>query len=245
VRAVLLLVLVGTAHADDLPSQVVARPPTLPGGMIEIDGAGAYDATRVLGVITLAQPALDLEARWGKSSRTELALATRFDTTLSDRGWSREVAFRLRYAAWRRGDWEVAPALTVPLSFHTGADLTSTIVLGAGVRWHASDTVLVTLGDRLLPEPIRPATAFDIGADAQVALQLAPRLAAVAGAVFGELTIVGQTDRGVAPWHHLPVSLALVYATAHRLDVTVEVHADADHPPDGHGAFVAVARRFW
>jgi len=160
-----------------------------------------------------------------------------------DPGWTRDGSFALAYRAWQRGSVELAPALTVPLSFRSGVDLTSTIVVGAGVRWHVTPSVLLTVGQRLVPLPIRPAVAFDLGADAAVTIQLAPRLAFVGQAVLGEVTIVGQTDRGVAPWHHLASLARIVYATQHAIDVAFEVHGDARDPRNAAGVALAVTRR--
>jgi hypothetical protein len=176
------------------------------------------------------------------TSRLELSLATGFDVH-PDPAWSRDGVFALTYRAWQRDSIELAPSLTVPLSARSGVDLTSTIVLGAGVRWHATPCVLFVFGQRLIPLPIRPAVAFDIGADASVAVQLAQRWAIVGEAVLGEATLVGQTDRGVAPWHHLPAIARVVYASEHALDVAFELHGDARDPRSAAGFAVEITRR--
>jgi len=103
--------------------------------------------------------------------------------------------------------------------------------------------VLLTFGQRLLPLPIRPAVAFDVGADAAVAVQLAPRWAVIGEAVLGEVTIVGQTDRGVAPWHHIASVARVVYASDRALDVAFEVHGDARDPRNQVGFALEITRR--
>jgi len=232
----------GDAAAGDLPPELVARPPTLPDGMIAMTLGAGYDSEHVLGISILSATSLGLEVQRGMTPRLELALASAF-AVHPDAGWSREGSVALAYRAWTGDAFEVAPSLTVPLTARDGVDITSTIVLGAGLRWHASHCVLVTFGQRLVPLPIRPAVAFDLGADAMVVVQLARRVAVVGEAVFGEVTIVGQTDRGVAPWHHLPSLARLVYASPYALDVALEIHGDARDPRNDAGLVVLVTRR--
>jgi hypothetical protein len=207
---VILLILghIAAARADDLPSEVVARPATLPHGVIAITLAGGYETAHVLGIPVVSATTLGVVVQRGMSSRLEMSLGTGL-AVHPDPGWMRDGLFAVAYRAWQRDTVEVVPALSAPLSFHSGVDLTSTIVIGAGVRWHVTSYVLLTFGQRLLPLPIRPAVAVDLGADAAVVIQLRPRWALVAQAVLGEVTVAGQTDRGVAPWHHLaPARLA-------------------------------------
>jgi hypothetical protein len=64
-------------------------------------------------------------------------------------------------------------------------------VLGAELRWHAAPWILVVVGQRLLPLPIRPAVAFDLDADAAVTAQLAQRQAVAAQAVIGRRRACG------------------------------------------------------
>src|SRR5262245_31540244 len=121
-----LLALPRVGAADDLPSQLVARPPTLPGGVLAVSIGDTYDSQRVLGVRTLDRSAAMLGAIWGISDHWELSGATLVEVT-PDARWVREAVVRLAYAAWRRGALELAPSLTLPLSFHTGVDATSTV----------------------------------------------------------------------------------------------------------------------
>lgn len=230
------------AHGGDLPPELVARPATLPAGMIAATLGGGYDSAHVLGISVLSATSLGLEVRRGMTSRLELALATGL-AVHPDAGWSRDGSVALAYRAWTGEVLEVAPSLTIPLTARDGVDITSTIVLGAGVRWHASHCILVTFGQRLVPLPIRPAVAFDLGADATVVVQLAQRVAVVGEAVLGEVTVVGQTDRGVAPWHHLPSLARIVYASPYALDVALELHGDARDPRNDAGVAVLVTRR--
>jgi hypothetical protein len=243
-RLAIALVLgqMATARAEDLPPELVARPATLPHGVVALTLAGGHDSAHVLGIPVLSATTLGLLLQRGMTSRLELSLGTSF-AVHPDAGWTRDGSFALAYRAWQHDSVELAPALTVPLSFRSGADLTSTIVLGAGLRWHVAPCVLVTVGQRLLPLPIRPAVAFDLGADAAVTVQLAQRWAVVAQAVLGEVTVAGQTDRGVAPWHHLASLARIVYAAQHAIDVTLEVHGDARDPRNEAGVAIAVTRR--
>jgi hypothetical protein len=233
---------IGSARGDDLPREVVARPATLPHEMVALTLTGGYDNEHVLGIRVLSATHLGLAVQRGMTSRLEMSLATAF-AVHPDPGWTRDGAFGLAYRAWQRDTVDLAPSLIVPLSFHSGADLTSTIVLGAGLHWHVSRCVLLTFGQRLLPLPIRPAVAFDVGADAAVAVQLAPRWAVIGQALLGEVTIVGQTDRGVAPWHHLASVARVVYATDYALDVAFEVHGDARDPRNQVGFALEITRR--
>jgi hypothetical protein len=231
-----------TARAEDLPPELVARPATLPHGVVALTIAGGYDSAHVLGIPVLSATTLGVLLQRGMTSRLELSLGTGL-AVHPDAGWTRDGSFALAYRAWQRDSVELAPALTVPLSFRSGADITSTIVLGAGLRWHMTPCVLVTVGQRLLPLPIRPAVAVDLGVDAAVTVQLAQRWAVVAQAVLGEVTVVGQTDRGVAPWHHLASLARIVYAAQHAIDVMLEVHGDARDPRNQAGVAIAVTRR--
>lgn len=230
------------ASGGDLPPELVARPATLPAGMIAATLDGGYDTAHVLGISVLSATSLGLEVQRGMTERLELALGTGL-AIHPDPGWSRDGFAALTYRAWSGGSIELAPSLTIPLTARDGVDVTSTIVLGAGLRWHASRCVLVTFGQRLVPLPIRPAVAFDLGADATVVIQLADRVAVVGEAVLGEITVVGQTDRGVAPWHHLPSLARVVYASPHAIDVALEAHGDARDPRSSAGVAIVVTRR--
>lgn len=236
------LLLQRSVSADDLPAAVVERPATLPGGMIALSADAGYEHARVLDVIVQHDAGLVLAAQWGVTDRWELALATPI-VVQPDARWSREGVARVTYRAWSRASLELAPLATVPLSAHSGADINSTIVLGANVRWRAQDRMLIVLGRQLIPIAIRPAAALDLGLDGGIVLQLGDRWAALAQLAVGELTLVGQIDRSVAPWHHLMSSAGALYATAHQLDVAVELHGDALHPRDRLGVAVTVTRR--
>jgi hypothetical protein len=232
----------GAVRGDDLPPEVVARPATLPRGMIAMTLAGGYDSAHVLGIRVLSATSLGLDVRRGMTSRLELSLSTGVAVD-PDPGWTRDAGLGFAYRAWQRDTVELVPSLAVPLSFHSGVDLTSTLVLGAGLRWHVTPCVLLTAGERLIPLPIRPALAFDLGADAAIAVQLGPRWALIGQAVLGEVTLVGQTDRGVTPWHHLASVVRLVYATRFALDAAIEVHGDARDPRNEAGFAFALTRR--
>ena len=232
----------GSARAEDLPPEIVERPATLPHGMIAMSLAGGYDSAHVLGISVLSATRLDLAVQRGMNARWEMALATGF-AVHPDPGWTRDGSFGLTYRAWQQGTVELAPALTVPLSFHSGVDLTSTIVLGAGLRWRVAPRVLLVVGQRLVPLPIRPAVAFDLGADVTALVQLTRRWAFVGQAVLGEATIVGQTDRGAAPWHHLASAARVIYATEFALDLAFEVHGDARDPRNAAGFALSITRR--
>lgn len=229
-------------HADDLPTELTARPATLPRHMIAMSATTGYDSAHVLGVSTLSATTLVLGVPRGMTSRLELALATGI-AIWPDPAWTQESAFGLTYHAWSRGSLELAPSVAVPLLFDRGPDLTSTIAFGAGLRWHATPSVLFTFGRRLVPVPIRPAVALDVAADAAVVGQLTQQLAIGGELGLGEATLVGQTDRGVAPWHHLPASVRLVYATLSSLDVALEIHGDLRDPRNRYGAALAITRR--
>ncbi|HEU4728295.1 MAG TPA: hypothetical protein VFT22_10410 [Kofleriaceae bacterium] len=233
---------VATAHADDLPSELVARPATLPRALVALTLAGGYDSAHVLGISVLSATTLGVLVQRGMTSRLELSLETSFGVQ-PDAGWTRDGSFAMAYRAWQRDAVELVPAVMVPLSFRSGADITSTIVLGAGLRWRAGSRILVVVGQRLLPLPLRPAVALDLGADVAVTAQLAERWATIAQVVLGEVTVVGQTDRGVAPWHHLASLVRLVYATPHAIDIALEVHGDARDPRNEAGVVVSVTRR--
>jgi hypothetical protein len=237
-----LLALGRSGAADDLPSQLVARPATLPDGMLALSLGDTYDSQRVLGVRTLDRSAAMLGATWGISDHWELGGATLVELT-PDVRWTREALLRLAYGAWRRGVLELAPSVTLPLSFHTGVDATSTVTFGANLRWHASERVLIVVGQRLLPVPVRPAAALDVGLDGTVLVQLDDRWAAIAQVAAGELTLVGQIDRGVAPWNHLLCLARLVFATSERLDVGVELRGDVLHVRDQFGVMLDLTRR--
>ena len=232
----------GFSRADDLPASIVARQPTLPRGMIALTLAAGYESAHVLGIRVRSATALGLVVQRGMTSRLELSLASSI-ALHPDPGWSRDGWVASAYHAWQGERVELAPTLMVPVSAHSGVDLTSTIALGLGLRWHITPCVLVTLGRRLLPLPIRPALAIDLGADAAIAVQLAPRVAVVGQALLGEVTLVGQTDRGVAPWHHLAAAVQIVYATEYALDVGLELHGDARDPRNELGAALSIIRR--
>jgi len=237
-----LALLARDAPCGDLPPALVARPATLPDGMIAATLEGGYESAHVLGISVLSAASLGLEIRRGMTPRLELALATGF-ALHPDPGWSRAGSVALAYRAWTGDAVELAPTLTVPLTARDGVDITSTLVLGAGLRWHVSQCILVGVGQRLVPLPIRPALAFDLGADATIVVQLAPRVALVGEAVLGEVTVVGQTDRGVAPWHHVPSLARLVYASPYAVDVALEARADARDPRNDAGVAILVTRR--
>jgi len=241
-RLLAVCIATGTARAEDLPPELVARPPTLPGGMTALSLGVGYDLAHVLGITVRSATGLTLEIQRGLTSRLELDVASGV-MVHPDPGWTRDGVVTLAYTAWRGADLELAPSLAVPLTARSGVDLTSTLVLGAGLRWHVSPCVMLTLGQRLIPLPVRPAVALDIAADATVTAQLAERWAIVGGAVLGEVTIVGQTDRGVAPWHHVPSFARLVYASENALDVALELHGDARDPRNEAGIALTVARR--
>ncbi|HEX7702788.1 MAG TPA: hypothetical protein VF403_18740 [Kofleriaceae bacterium] len=123
-RLAILLVLSGTAgssRADDLPPELVARPPTLPDGMIATTLDGGYDSVQVLGVSVLSATSLGLEIQRGMTPRLELALATGF-ALHPDPRWSRDGSVALAYRAWTGGAIEVAPSLTIPLTARDGVD---------------------------------------------------------------------------------------------------------------------------
>lgn len=229
-------------RADDLPTELTARPATLPHEMIAMSATTGYDSAHVLGVSTESATTLVLGVQRGMTSRLELAVATGV-AVYPDPGWSEEAAVGLTYRAWARGSLELAPSVAVPLLFDRGPDLTSTIAFGAGLRWHASSRVLVTFGRRLVPVPVRPAVALDLAADAAVIAQLTDQLAIGGELGFGEATLVGQIDRGMAPWHHLPATARVIYATPSSLDIAFEIHGDARDPRDRYGAALAITRR--
>ncbi|HZJ65628.1 MAG TPA: hypothetical protein VFD36_19095, partial [Kofleriaceae bacterium] len=164
--ALIALGATASVRADDLPSEIVARPATLPHRMIALTLAGGYDSAHVLGISVLSTTQLHLAVQRGMTQRLEMSLASGF-AVHPDAGWTRDGTVALAYRAWHRDTVELAPSLTVPLSFHSGADLTSTIVLGAGVRWHVAPCVLLPLAAACTSPPAielpgaRPGIGFD------------------------------------------------------------------------------------
>ncbi|MEP6860720.1 MAG: hypothetical protein ABJE66_08885 [Deltaproteobacteria bacterium] len=65
-----------TARADDLPPELVARPPTLPAGMIAISIGAGYDVAHVLGITVVSAAGLTLAIQRGMTSRLELTVGS-------------------------------------------------------------------------------------------------------------------------------------------------------------------------
>src|SRR5678816_863457 len=121
--ALIALGATASVRADDLPSEIVARPATLPHRMIALTLAGGYDSAHVLGISVLSTTQLHLAVQRGMTQRLEMSLASGF-AVHPDAGWTRDGTVALAYRTWHRDTVELAPSLTVPLSFHSGADLT-------------------------------------------------------------------------------------------------------------------------
>ncbi len=225
------LVLAGeTARADEYPIALIERPQVLPGGLLQIDGSLDHEQRRALGIETRSDEDLALGAALGIGGRWQLGAATSFGVH-PDAAWDRALALGAAFAALDRPRLEIAPTAALPLSFHRGYDLVSTLQLGLGLRARVGERVFVTAGRRLMPIDVRPAVAWNAAIDGGVGVQLAPTVALVAGAEFAELTLVGQVDRTASFLDRLPAEAAVVWTGA-RIDTSLEVAADLDHPRD-------------
>ncbi len=232
---------VASAHADEYPVAFIERPQVLPGGLFQIDGAFDHEQRRALGVQTRSAEELALGAAIGIGGRWQLGAGTALGVH-PDAAWDRSLALGAAFAALVRPRLEIAPTAALPLSFHRGYDLVSTLDLGLGLRARVGDRVFVTAGRRLMPIDIRPAVAWNVAFDGGAGVQLAPSLAVVAGAEFAELTLVGQVDRTASFLDRLPAYTDLVWTGA-RIDTALELAADVDHPRDDFRVVMRVGVR--
>src|SRR5512143_850745 len=104
----LLLCGVATPARADLPSELVARPATLPHGMSSLSLSGGYDEAHELGIRVLSATGMGLEARRGMTGRLELGVGIGLALN-PDQGWTSRGDFGLTYAAWHGANIEVAP----------------------------------------------------------------------------------------------------------------------------------------
>src|SRR5258705_11710304 len=111
-RLAIALVLgqMATGRAEDPPPEFVARPATLPHGMVALTLAGGYDSAHMLGIPVLSATTLGLLLQRGMTSRLELSLGTSL-AVHPDAGWTRDGSFALAYRAWQRDSVELAAAL--------------------------------------------------------------------------------------------------------------------------------------
>lgn len=230
-RAVLVLAALAVpaaARGDGYPVALIERPQVLPGGLVEIAGAIDHEERRALGIETLSAESLDLGAAVGLGGRWQLGAATSFRVH-PEAGWDRGLALGAAVAAWRGERIDLAPAASLPLSFHTGYDLVSTLDLGLGLRARLGERVFLTAGRRLMPIDLRPALAWNAALDAGVGLQVTRALALLAGARLGQVTLVGAIDRSESFLDRLPAELTLLHATG-RIDTALDLAADLDDP---------------
>ncbi|HEY8145463.1 MAG TPA: hypothetical protein VIG06_22425 [Kofleriaceae bacterium] len=230
VAACLIALSAGAAHAQDYPVALIERPQVLPAGLVEIDGRLDHQQRRALGVETLSAEDLELAGSVGLGGRWQIGAATSVRLH-PDSSWSRTAGVGAAWSALRRPRFDLAPSAWLPLSFHTGYDLVSTLDLGLGLRWRLGDRVFVTAGRELMPIDLRPAVAWNAALDGGVGVQVTKALAVVARARLVEVTLVGQIDRDETPVDRLPAVLALLWATE-RIDTTLELATDAANPQD-------------
>ena len=230
-----------SARGDEYPVAFIERPQVLPGGLVEIDGALDHQERRALGIETLSAEGFALAGAVGIGGRWQLGAGTSAGVH-PDAAWDRSLALGAAFAALDRPRLEIAPTASLPLSFHTGYDLVSTLDIGLGLRTRVGKRVFVTAGRRLMPIDIRPALAWNAALDGGVGVQLAPTVAVVAGAEFAELTVAGQVDRSASLFGRLPAQLALLWTGA-RVDTTLEIAADLEHPRDDLGVLLRMAVR--
>lgn len=67
---------IATARAEDLPPELVARPATLPHGVVALTLTGGYDSAHVLGIPVLSATTLGVLLQRGMTSRLELSLGS-------------------------------------------------------------------------------------------------------------------------------------------------------------------------
>lgn len=226
--AALLLFGGAGARGDEYPVAFIERPQVLPGGLVEIDGALDHEERRALGIETLSAESFALAGTVGIGGRWQVGAGSSFGIH-PDAAWDRSLALGAAFAALRGPPLEIAPTASLPLSFHTGYDLASTLDLGLGLRARVGERVFLTAGRRLMPIDLRPAVAWNVAVDGGVGVQLAPTVAVVAGTEFAELTLVGQVDRSASVLDRLPTELTLLWTGA-RVDTALEVAADLEHP---------------
>jgi len=220
----------GIAHADDennsgvgpfskanYPSDVIDRPLTLPGGMLEVGLGLAYASLSVAGVSADATSA-GVSARYGVGNKIMVGV----DTSLGidpDFEWGESLGLGVSYLAVDQKKLDVRAGVSTDLNFADGADVFSGVNIDAATRFKVNNAIALTGGSGLLSIRTSDPSQVDADINVGVLLQAIPKLAISVETQLVSLGITGDGNETTHLGDAIPVTIQVGYTPQPKLDV--------------------------
>ena len=206
---------VGPFAKQSYPTELIFRPLTLPAGMAEVTPDISY-AQIDFGLGSVDATALGLFARYGVTDQLEVGLAT---SLLVDPEfeWGESLIVRGAFSVYDTEMIDIAPALTVPLSFADGEDVLPGIILGADTRILLNEMLFVLVGQNLLPIGFDP-SAVNIDVNLAGGVQITPQVAALLTTQPLSLAVSGDGNETTHYGDFIPIGLQGLFAINHQVD---------------------------
>lgn len=200
------------ADTSTYPTEIIHRPLTLPGGMVELTGSLqravflGFDAT-----------GLGLGASYGINNKVEVSAATGFGID-PDVDWGKSLALGAGYSVVDTAGLDLAIRLAVPLDFDKNAEVLSTVSLGADTRLQLTPKLALRAGQGLLQIYTDPSYTM-VNGNVAVEFQASPQLGVGFGTQLFSFQLTGDGDFSSTIADVFPFRLYGLYAVNHALDV--------------------------
>lgn len=219
----------GVAHADDdtgvgpftkntYPTDMIDRPLTLVGGMVELGLGLSHQRFSVAGMGDTSVTAAGFGAAYGLGDKIQVGVSTGL-TIDPDFDWSENLGVSIGYLAVDQKSLDVRPGVSTQLSFADGADAFNGFELDAFTRLLLNKSIAITAGQGLLAVRTSDPSAVDLNLRVGVLAQVVSKLAVTLNSEVASLAVSGDGNETTHWGDRVPLDLAVYYSPNNKLDV--------------------------
>lgn len=206
---------VGPFNKANYPQDVIDRPLTLPGGMLELS---LSLQTLNLGDST----AVGVGAAYGVGNKIEVGASTGLGID-PDFEWQESLGIAVGYLAHDSKNLDVRAGARTSLDFSEGADVFNGFSLDAFTRFKLNNMIAIVGGNSLLSVRTAGETAISANVNVGVLAQVIPKLAVQLDTQLVSLAISGDANQTTHLGDVIPLTTSVRYTAQRALDVLLFV----------------------
>lgn len=200
------------ADTASYPTEIIARPLTLPAGMLALTGSvqrAAFFGASATG--------LSLGAGYGVSQELEVSLNTGLGIA-PDVAWGKRLVLGVGYTVMDTTALDIAIRLGVPLGFAKGGKLLNVIALGVDTRLQLTPKIALRAGQDLFRVHLDP-NFTTVNGNVGIEFQASPQFGIGLSTQLFSVQLTGDGDFTNTIVDAIPFRLYGVFAVSHALDI--------------------------
>jgi len=225
------------------PTDMIDRPLTLVGGMVELGLSLDHHRFSVAGMGDTNTTAAGFSADYGLGNKIQVGVSTVLAID-PDFDWGKNLGVSIGYLAVDQRSFDVRAGFNTDLRFENGADTFSGFQLDAFTRVLLNGAIAITAGQGLIAVHTSDPSWVDLNLRVGILAQVVSKLAVTINTEVASLAVSGDGNKTTSWGDAVPVDLTVYYSPNNKLDVGLFLgFASVDSAGDDYTLGAAVAFR--